>query len=74
MSSVPRKRFISNNIKKIFTVDKISVKKLQFFTPGLPQDSNIIFPPVMRSFSLLNIQAEGHSFAEMRFIPFSTRQ
>lgn len=42
MSSAPRKRFISNNIKKkIFTGDKVLVKKLQLFTPGLPQGNNI---------------------------------
>lgn len=44
MSSAPRKRFISNNNKKIITVDKVLVNKLQFCTPGLPQDNNIIFP------------------------------
>lgn len=69
MSSAPRKRF------KVFTGDKVLLKKLQFFTPGLPQDNDFFFFfPVMRSFSWINIQAERHSFAEMRFIPFSTHQ
>lgn len=38
---------------KIITVDKVLVKKLQFFTPGLPQDSNIIFFPSDEKFFLV---------------------
>lgn len=76
MSSSPRKRFISNTIKKSLHRGQCHVKEAPVLYPWIAtgQWFFFFFSPVMRSFSWINIQAERHSFAEMRFIPFSTHQ
>lgn len=45
MSSAHQEKVYKQQHKEIFTVDKVLVNKLQFFTTGLPQDNNIIVFP-----------------------------